>query len=84
MSGNDRATIYDFSNFLGWEFSMVRSCDLGQIGRSCLKILGQFAITAPFDAVARHARDFIFDNAEMKVVGACFTANSKFSCQNEQ
>ena len=84
MSGNDRAAIYDFSDFLRWEFSTIRSCDLGQIGRSRLKSLGQRAITAPFEAVTLHARDFIFDNAKMKVVRVCFLAELKARYRNDQ
>jgi hypothetical protein len=72
MSSNNATPINDVGYFIGWEFTPIRFCDLRQIGRSSLEGFGQSPITMPVDAVAGHARKFIFDNSKMGVFGFRF------------
>jgi hypothetical protein len=77
VRGNACAAIDDFGDLRRREYAMVHSCDLREIGGSGLERPGQSAVTTALDTMARHAGDFILDQAKMVVLGVRSVAREK-------
>jgi hypothetical protein len=77
MSSNNATPNNDVGYFIGWECAPVGLAIFVRSAGASLEGFGQSPITMPVDAVAGHARKFIFDNSEMGVFGFRFHATCK-------
>jgi hypothetical protein len=68
MSAYDRAAINDLSHLLRGEYAAIRFGDLREIRWDGFQGLGARTIATSVKAVARHARQFILDEPEMRIL----------------
>ena len=83
MSGNDRASINHVSYFFVRKFTFVVFGDLRQIRGNGLQGLCAWAISTAADTMARHARDFIFYDSQMRIVSLRVSDNTRRQSQRD-
>ncbi len=82
MRGNRCAPVNHFRHLPGWKSAAMCLADLRQVGGTCFKRLCQRSITSPVNAVACHAGELVFDDAQMFVLRACRACSC--TCERER